>query len=189
MSSESSTNVTQILLEWRSGNEEALKQLMPVVYDELRRLAGRYMRSERREHTLQPTALVNEAYIRLVEMKVSWQDRAHFFAVAARLMRRLLVDHARANQRAKREGNVVAKLSLDDAAEVSCGPVSSVIAVDEALTRLAEFDPRKSEILELRYFGGLSNEEVAEALGVSRATVQRDLRLAKAWLTRELKNG
>lgn len=187
MSSESPTNVTQILLEWRSGNEEALKQLMPVVYDELRRLAARYMRSERREHTLQPTALVNEAYIRLVEMKVSWQDRAHFFAVAARLMRRLLVDHARANHRAKREGNV-AMLSLDDAAEVSCGPASNVIAVDEALTRLAEFDPRKSEILELRYFGGMSNEEVAEALGVSRATVQRDLRLAKAWLVRELKN-
>jgi len=186
MSAESLTNVTQILLEWRSGNEEALQQLMPVVYDELRRLAARYMRSERREHTLQPTALVNEAYIRLVEMKVSWQDRAHFFAVAARLMRRLLVDHARANHRAKREGNF-AMLSLDDAAEVSSSPASNVIAVDEALTRLAEFDPRKSEILELRYFGGLSNEEVAEALGVSRATVQRDLRLAKAWLTRELK--
>ena len=187
MSSQSSTNVTQILLEWRSGNEEALKRLMPVVYDELRQLAGRYMRSERREHTLQPTALVNEAYIRLVDMKVSWQDRAHFFAVAARLMRRLLVDHARAHKRAKREGEA-AKLPLDEAVEVSVSPASNVIAVDEALTRLAEFDSRKSEILELRYFGGLSNEEVAEALGVSRATVQRDLRLAKAWLTRELKN-
>ena len=187
MSSQSSTNVTQILLEWRSGNEEALKRLMPVVYDELRQLAGRYMRSERREHTLQPTALVNEAYIRLVDMKVSWQDRAHFFAVAARLMRRLLVDHARGHKRAKREGEA-AKLPLDEAVEVSVSPASNVIAVDEALTRLAEFDSRKSEILELRYFGGLSNEEVAEALGVSRATVQRDLRLAKAWLTRELKN-
>ena len=181
------TNVTEMLLEWRSGNEDALQQLMPLVYDELRRLAGRYMRTERREHTLQATALVNEAYIRLVDMKVSWQDRAHFFAVAARLMRRLLVDHARAHGRAKREGEA-AKVSLDDAGEVSCGPAVNVIAVDEALTRLAEFDARKSEILELRYFGGLSNEEVAEALGVSRATVQRDLRLAKAWLMRELKH-
>ena len=186
MSSQNSTNVTQILLDWRSGNEDALKQLMPMVYDELRRLASRYMRSERREHTLQPTALVNEAYIRLVDMKVSWQDRAHFFAVAARLMRRLLVDHARAHHRAKREGDA-ARLSLDDAMEVSSEPGSDVIVVDEALTRLAEFDTRKSEILELRYFGGLSNEEVAEALGISRATVQRDLRLAKAWLIRELK--
>ena len=180
------TNVTEILLEWRSGNDEALKRLMPMVYDELRRLATRYMRNERREHTLQATALVNEAYIRLVDMKVSWQDRAHFFAVAARLMRRLLVDHARGHHRAKREGDA-AKISLDDAVEVSSGPALNVLAVDEALTRLAEFDPRKSEILELRYFGGLNNDEVAEALGVSRATVQRDLRLAKAWLHRELK--
>lgn len=180
------TNVTEILLAWRSGNEEALKQLMPMVYDELRQLAGRYMRNERRQHTLQATALVNEAYIRLVDMKVSWQDRAHFFAVAARLMRRLLVDHARSHNRAKREGEA-AKISLEDAIEVPCGPALNVLAVDEALTRLAEFDPRKSEILELRYFGGLNNDEVAEALGVSRATVQRDLRLAKAWLVRELK--
>ena len=186
MLSEPSTNVTQMLLDWRSGDEKALKQLMPLVYDELRRLASRYMKSERRGHTLQATALVNEAYIRLVDMKVSWQDRAHFFAVAARLMRRLLVDHARAHHRAKREGDA-AKVSFDDAIEVLCNPTSDVIAVDEALTRLAEFDPRKSEILELRYFGGLNNDEVAEALGVSRATVQRDLRLAKAWLNRELK--
>lgn len=176
-----------MLLEWRGGNEEALQQLMPLVYDELRRLANRYMRRERQEHTLQATALVNEAYIRLVDMKVSWQDRAHFFAVAARLMRRLLVDHARAHHRAKREGEA-AKISLEDAAEVSSSPALNVLAVDEALTRLAEFDPRKSEILELRYFGGLNNEEVAEALNISRATVQRDLRLAKAWLNRELKN-
>lgn len=187
MSSTPSTNVTQVLLEWRSGNEEALQTLMPMVYDELRRLASRYMRDERREHTLQATALVNEAYIRLVDMKVSWQDRAHFFAVAARLMRRLLVDHARAHHRAKREGEA-ARVSLDDALEVSSTPSSNVVAIDEALTRLAEFDRRKSDILELRFFGGLSNEEVAEALGISRATVQRDLRLAKAWLNRELKN-
>jgi RNA polymerase sigma factor (TIGR02999 family) len=187
MSSTPSTNVTEILLAWRGGNEEALKQLMPMVYDELRRLAARYMRNERREHTLQATALVNEAYIRLVDMKVTWQDRAHFFAVAARLMRRLLVDHARGHHRAKREGDAAA-ISLEDAIEVPSGPALNVLAVDEALTRLAEFDPRKSEILELRYFGGLNNDEVAEALGISRATVQRDLRLAKAWLGRELRH-
>jgi len=184
----SPTNVTQMLLEWRGGNEDALERLMPMVYDELRRLAGHYMKSERKGHTLQATALVNEAYIRLVDMKVSWQDRAHFFAVAARLMRRMLVDHARAHNRAKREGDAV-KVTLGEALEVSSGPASNVLAVDEALTRLAEFDPRKSEILELRYFGGLNNEEVAEALNISRATVQRDLRLAKTWLIRELKRG
>jgi RNA polymerase sigma factor (TIGR02999 family) len=184
----SPTNVTQMLLEWRGGNEDALERLMPMVYDELRRLAAHYMKSERKSHTLQATALVNEAYIRLVDMKVSWQDRAHFFAVAARLMRRLLVDHARAHHRAKREGDAV-KVTLGEAREVSSGPVANVLAVDEALTRLAEFDPRKSEILELRYFGGLNNDEVAEALNISRATVQRDLRLAKTWLIRELKRG
>src|ERR1051325_5380384 len=186
MSSVQSNDVTQMLLEWRSGNEEALDRLMPLVYDELRRLANRYMRSERPEHTLQATALVNEAYLRLVDMKVSWQDRAHFFAVAARLMRRLLVDHARAHHRAKREGGAQ-KVALDDAAEVSYQPASNLVALDEALTQLATFDERKSDIIELHFFGGLSNEQVAEALGISRATVQRELRLAKAWINRELK--
>jgi RNA polymerase sigma factor (TIGR02999 family) len=186
MSSVQSNDVTQMLLEWRSGNQEALDRLMPLVYDELRRLANRYMRSERPEHTLQATALVNEAYLRLVDMKVSWQDRAHFFAVAARLMRRLLVDHARANQRAKRESGP--KVSLDDALEVSSKPALDLVALDEALTRFATFDPRKAEIIELHFFGGLNNEEVAEALGISRATVQRDLRVAKAWLSHELKS-
>ncbi len=185
MSSAPATNVTQLLLEWRGGSQAALDALMPVVYDELRRLAQHYMRGERPEHTLQATALVNDAYLRLVDMKVSWQDRAHFFAVAARLMRRLLVDHARAHHRAKREGGP--KVSLDDALEVSCKPASDLLALDEALAELETFDRRKSEIVELRFFGGLSNEEVAEALGLSRSTVQRDLRLAKAWLKRELK--
>ena len=180
------TNVTQLLLEWRGGSQQALDALMPVVYDELRRLAQHYMRGERPEHTLQATALVNEAYLRLVDMKVTWQDRAHFFAVAARLMRRMLVDHARAQHRAKREGGP--KVSLDDALEVSCKPASDLLALDEALDQLATFDLRKSEIIELHFFGGLSNEEVAEALGVSRATVQRELRMAKAWLNHELKN-
>jgi RNA polymerase sigma factor (TIGR02999 family) len=180
------TNVTQLLLEWRGGKQEALDRLMPLVYDELRQLAARYMRSERKEHTLQATALVNEAYLRLIDAKVSWQDRAHFFAVAARLMRRLLVDHARAQQRVKRDCGL--KVPLDDAVEVSSKPSLDLVALDEALTQFATFDPRKAEIIELHFFGGLSNEEVAEALGVSRATVQRDLRLAKAWLNRELRN-
>ena len=178
--------VTQLLLEWRSGNQQALDQLMPFVYDELRRLAAHYMRRERPEHTLQPTALVNEAYLRLVDVNISWQDRAHFFAVAARLMRRLLVDHAKAQHRVKRDGGP--KVTLGDAAGVPFQPALDVVALDEALTRLTEFDPRKTEIIELRFFGGLSNEEVAETMGVSRATVQRELRLAKAWLNHELKN-
>lgn len=186
MSSPPLTNVTKLLLEWRGGNQQALDALMPLVYDELRRLAQHYMRSERPEHTLQATALVNEAYVRLVDMKVTWQDRAHFFAVAARLMRRVLVDHARAQHRAKREGGP--KVSLDEALEVACTPSQDLLALDTALEQLATFDQRKSEIIELHFFGGLSNDEVAEALGISRATVQRDLRMAKAWLNHELKN-
>lgn len=182
-----SENVTQLLLDWRSGKEEALDQLMPLVYDELRRLASHYMRSERPEHTLQATAVVNEAYIRLVDLKVSWQDRTHFFAVAARLMRRLLVDHARAQHRVKRDSGGP-KLSLDNAAEVSSKPAPDLLVLDEALTQLATFDQRKSQIIELHFFGGLSNDEVAEALGISRATVQREMRLAKAWLKLQLKN-
>jgi RNA polymerase sigma factor (TIGR02999 family) len=158
---------------------------MPLVYDELRRLAGHYLRSERPEHTLQATALVNEAYIRLVDIDVSWQDRAHFFATAARLMRRLLVDHARAHHRVKRESGP--KISLDDVLEVSSQPASQIVALDEALKRLAVFDARKAEIVELHFFGGLKNEEVAEALGISRATVQREMRLAKAWLNHEMR--
>lgn len=180
-------NVTQLLLEWRRGNQRALDQLMPLVYDELRRLAQHYMRSERTDHTLQATALVNEAYLRLVDSDVSWQDRAHFFAVAARLMRRILVDHAKAHRRSKR-GSGAAKVSLDEALDVAVEPTADVIELDETLQRLAKFDPRKSQIIELHFFGGLSNEEVAEALGISRATVQRELKLAKAWLNHEMRN-
>jgi RNA polymerase sigma factor (TIGR02999 family) len=180
-------DLTQILLAWRGGNQEALSQLMPLVYDELRRLAAHYMRRERREHTLQPTALVNEAYLRLVNAKISWQDRAHFFAVVARLMRRLLVDHARASQRDKR-GSDATRITLSEANDVSLQPSLDLLSLDEAMTRLAAFDQRKSEIMELHFFGGLGNDEVAEALGISRATVQRDLRLAKAWLKHELRN-
>lgn len=186
MSATNSTNVTLLLREWRDGNPDAINQLMPLVYDDLRRLARNYLRRERPEHTLQPTALVNEACLRLIGAKVSWKDRGHFFAVVARLMRRLLVDHARAHQRAKREGDNV-KISLDDAGEVSVKPALDLVALDHALTQFATFDKRKVEIVELHYFGGFSNEEVAAALGISRATVQRDLRLAKAWLKRQLK--
>jgi RNA polymerase sigma factor (TIGR02999 family) len=178
-------NVTQLLLEWRRGNQTALNRLMPLVYDELRRLAQHYMRSERAGHTLQATALVNEAYVRLVDIDVAWQDRAHFFAVAARLMRRMLVDHARSHQRVKRDGG--AKVTLDRALEVPSGSTTELLTLDEALSRLAEVDQRKSDIVELHFFGGLSNDDVAEALGISRATVQRELRLAKAWLAHELK--
>ena len=160
------------------------ERLMPLVYDDLRRLAAHYMRRERAEHTLQPTALVNEAYIRLADLKVPWADRAHFFAVAARLMRRLLVDHARSQQRIKR--NAV-KISLDDAVNISTKPALDLIALDQALTQFATFDPRKVEIIEIRFFCGLSNEDVATALGISRATVQRELRLAKAWLNQQLR--
>lgn len=160
------------------------ERLMPLVYDDLRRLAAHYMRRERAEHTLQPTALVNEAYIRLADLKVPWADRAHFFAVAARLMRRLLVDHARSQQRIKR--NAV-KISLDAADNISTKPALDLIALDQALTQFATFDPRKVEIIELRFFCGLSNEDVATALGISRATVQRELRLAKAWLNQQLR--
>ena len=164
---------------------------MPMVYEELRRLAGYYMRRERPEHTLQPTALVNEAYLRLVSVKVPWQDRTHFLKVAARTMRRLLVDHARGRQRVKRDGQNP-RTFLDDAliADLSDGqtkPSLDLIALDQALTQFATFDSRKVEIIDLHFFGGLSNDEVADVLGVSRATVQRELRLAKAWLKRQLK--
>ncbi len=180
----STSEVTRLLREWRNGNHDAMDQLMPLIYDDLRRLANHYLRRERPEHTLQATALVNEAYIRLTGVQVSWTDRGHFFAVFARLMRRLLVDHARANRRVKRQG---VKISLDEAGEVSAKSGLDLVALDHALTQFATFDPRKVEIIELHFFGGLNNEEVADALGISRTTVQRDLRLAKAWLKRQLK--
>ncbi len=179
----STSEVTRLLREWRSGNHEAMDQLMPLIYDDLRRLANHYLRRERPEHTLQPTALVNEAYIRLTGVQVSWKDRGHFLAVFARLMRRLLVDHARAHRRVKRHS---VKVSLDEAGEVSAKSALDLVALDHALAQFATFDPRKVEIIELHFFGGLNNEEVADALGISRATVQRDLRLAKAWLKRQL---
>lgn len=177
--------ITQLLKQWRDGERAALDQLMPVVYEELRRLASRYMRAESPGQTLQTTALVHEAYIRLAGSDVDWRDRVHFFALAARLMRRILVDHAKADQRVKR-GSGAARLSLDDVALVAAEPSSDLVALDEALDRLAAIDQRKCEVVELHYFGGLNYDETAEALKISAATVHRELQFAKAWLRCEL---
>lgn len=180
--SASQIEVTQLLLDWSNGDKEALDKLVPVVYQELRRLAGYYMRRERAGHTLQTSALVNEAYMRLVDYRqMRWQSRAHFFAVAAQAMRRILVEHARKRHFAKRGGGAI-QVSLDEAATVSAKQAAELIELDDALTGLEAIDPRKSRIVELRYIGGLSIEETAEVLNISPATVQREWRSAKAWL-------
>lgn len=182
--SEQRSQVTRLLHQWREGEESAFGQLLPLVYEELRLLAARYLRGERADHTLQPTALVHEAFLRLVATEVDWKDRSHFLAVAARGMRRVLVDHARARRAAKRGGDRIrTTLPADLAADA---PGVDLLALDEALLRLAERDPRTVQALELHYFAGLSYEETAKVLGVSPATVHRDLRLAKAWLQDEL---
>ncbi|HJQ68440.1 MAG TPA: sigma-70 family RNA polymerase sigma factor [Blastocatellia bacterium] len=181
--------VTQLLLDWSDGKRAALDQLIPLVHDELRRLARRYMRRERAGHTLQTTALVNEAYMRLVDQRhVRWQNRAHFFGIAAQIMRRILVDYARTRHYDKRGGKAV-HVSLDETALVSQDPQAELIAVDDALTDLAIHDPRKSRIVELRFFGGLSIEETAEVMGISPTTVQREWRSAKAWLHHAISGG
>ncbi len=186
MSSAAPSNVTQLLLDWRNGDEQALDRLMPLVYEELRRMANRYLRNERRNHTLQTSALVHEAYLRLVDHEnIAWQNRAHFFGVAAQAMRRILVDHARTRNYEKR-GGAMRHVSLDEAASMVEERASELIALDEALRELAKIDPRKSRVVELRYFGGLSVEETAEALGVSAVTIMRDWNTAKAWLLREI---
>jgi len=178
--------VTNLLIELKNGNREAESRLMPLVYHELRRLASRYMRGERPGHTLQATALVHEAYLRLVGHEdVDWQNRAHFFGVAANLMRRILVDHARAKQ-AKKRGGGDQKVSLDVAVLVRPEAPEQFLALDEALERLAKRDPRQARIVELRYFGGLSEEEAAEILEVSVRTVKRDWSVARAWLYQQL---
>jgi RNA polymerase sigma factor (TIGR02999 family) len=185
MSAHSPKSVTQLLADWSKGDQEALDGLMPLVYDELRRLAASYMRRERPDHTLQSTALVHEAYLRLVDQRsVKWQNRTHFFGVAAQLIRRLLVDHARTHQAAKR--GAAYKLSLDEAIDVPEQRDVSLLALDDALNTLAAMDPQQSRIVELRFFGGLSIEETAEVVGISPATVKRDWTLAKAWLYREM---
>jgi RNA polymerase sigma factor (TIGR02999 family) len=176
--------VTQLLIDWRNGDKAALDQLMPLVYDELRRLARRFMGKERRDHTLQTSALINEAYLRLVDKETTnWQNRAHFFAVAAQVMRHILIDHARSLQYEKR-GAGAQKLPLDEAAVFTEERAAELVALDDALTSLALLDPRKSRIVELRFFGGLSIEEAAEVLDLSPTTVQREWRAAKAWLQR-----
>jgi RNA polymerase sigma-70 factor, ECF subfamily len=187
-----SPEITALLKAWGSGDAAALDQLTPLVYEELRRLARRYMRNERAGNTLQTTALVNEAYLRLVDAKrVGWQDRVHFFAVSAQMMRRILVDAARARGSAKRGGQVKrvnhsSAFNMDEIPDVSTGRDRELVAIDDALNTLAEMDPRKARVIELRFFGGLSVDETAEILKLSPQSVMRDWKLAKAWLTREL---
>jgi len=185
-SAPSSQHVTDLLLAWGGGDQSALARLMPAVHDELRRLARRQMRGERQGHTLQTTALVNEAYLRLIDLtRVRWQDRAHFFAMSARLMRRILVDYARSRQYQKRGGGV-SNVLLDEGIMASPERGAHLVALDDALEALAIVDDRKSQVVEMRFFGGLSVEETAEALHVSAETVMRDWRLAKVWLLREM---
>ena len=179
-------SVTKLLLDWGAGNRADLDALTPLVYDELRRLAGHYLRRERPDHTLQSTALVHEAYMRLIDQRnVRWQNRAQFFGLAAELIRRILVDHARAKQAAKRGGTAV-KLTLDEALDASAGRDLDLVRLDDSLKALAEVDAQQSRIVELRYFAGLTIEETAEALDISPATVKRDWVVAKAWLRRQM---
>jgi len=181
-----SQNITELLAGYGRGDKEALDQLMPIVYDELRRQAARYLRREQAHNTLQTTALIHEAYVRLVDQRnVQWQNRAHFFGIAAQLMRRILVDHARAKKRVKRGGSDV-RVSLDDATVAVKGQDLDVVALDEALERLAQIDEQQSRVVELRFFSGLTVEETAEVMHISKATVKRDWSMAKAWLHREL---
>ena len=181
-----SQEVTRLLIAWGQGDQAALDELLPLIYQELHRMARRHLGRERGGHTLQTTALVHEAYLRLIDQQeVGWQNRAHFFAIAAQMMRRILVDHARARHYQKRGGGAQ-RVSFEEALVVSNERAAEVVALDEALTSLAEFDPRKSQMVELRFFGGLSIEETAEVLGVSPGTVMRDWTLAKTWLQRAI---
>jgi len=178
--------VTQILQNLKEGKGEASEKLLPLVYDELRRLASRYMRRERPDHTLQATALVHEAYLRLIDQtQADWKDRAHFFGIAARLMRQILVDHAREHNAQKRGGDVT-KLSIDEAISFANKNDFDLVMLDDALKTLASFDPQQSRIVELRFFAGLTIEETAEVIGISSSTVKREWGLAKAWLRREV---
>ena len=181
------TNITQLLNDYQKGKKDALDELFPLVYGELRKLAASRMRSERGSHTLQPTALVHEAYLRLIEQHSSdWQNRAHFFGLAAEMMRRILVNHAVKNNAEKRFGNQT-RLALDEIVDFTSGADINLVSLDEALNNLAEFDPKQAKIVELKFFGGLTNEEIAEVTGVSDSTVKREWRIAKAWLHEQLK--
>ncbi len=181
----SSQHVTELLAAWSEGDNSALEKLLPLVEAELHRLAHRYMSKERRDHTLQTTALVNEAYLKLVEQRVNWRNRSHFFAIAAQIMRRILIDYARKKLGPQRGGGAKA-LSLEEVAVLSDDRASDLVALDDALQQLSRLDPRKSQVVELRYFGGLSVEEIATVLQVSPDTISRDWRRAKAFLRREL---
>lgn len=184
-----SQDVTGLLIDWSNGNQAALDELLPLVNAELRKLASRYMRRESPGHSLQTSALVNEAYLRLIDQKnVRWQNRAHFFGIAAQLMRRILIDHARSHQYQKRGGGAV-QVSLDEAAAVTEARAAELLAIDEALEKLTAMDIRKGRIVELRFFGGLTEEETAEVMKISVPTIQREWRAAKAWLHRMLTDG
>lgn len=184
-------NLTQLLIQYSSGDEAVLESLLPHIYQELRRLAESYMRREAAHHTLQPTALVHEAYFKLIDQnRVQWQNRSHFFGVAAQLMRRILIDHARKRRASKRGGSQI-RLSFDDAIQVAAADNSrpDLLALEEAMEKLEALSPRQAKVVELRYFGGLNIEETAEVLKTSPATVKRDWSMAKAWLFREIKDG
>ncbi len=184
---ENSQQITQLLNQWSNGDAEVLDDLMPLVYVELRRQAAGYLRRERSDHTLQPTALINEAYLKLIDQRdVRWQNRAHFFAIAAQAMRRILVDYARERHREKR-GGVAENLPIDEALTIVSQEKSvNLVALDEALNKLAKFDERQAKVVELRYFSGLSIDEAAEVLNVSNVTIRRDWNMAKAWLHQEI---
>lgn len=186
-STQNTRQITQMLKEWSEGNRQVLDHLMPLVYEELRRQASRYLRKERDGHTLQTTALIHEAYLKLIDQnQVKWQNRSHFFAIAAQAMRRILVDYARERHREKR-GGAAENLPIEEAAfVVSTEKSVDLVALDEALTRLAEFDERQARVVELRYFSGLSIDETAEVLDISNVTVRRDWNLAKAWLHQQI---
>ena len=186
MKSPARHQITELLAEWREGNQSALDELYPLVYDELHRLARRYMSRERKDHTLQTSALINEAYVRMVDQKnVNWANRSHFFAISAQIMRRILIDHARRHAYAKRGGGAQ-QVSLEEVAAITPNQGRELIRLDEALKSLAERDPRRSQVVELRYFGGLNNEEIAGVLHVSENTVTRDWNMARAWLHQQL---
>jgi RNA polymerase sigma-70 factor, ECF subfamily len=189
MTADPSSEITGLLVDWSNGDLAALERLLPLVEKDLRRIAHVHMRRENRNHTLQTTALVNEAYLRLIDQKKTrWQNRAHFFAISATIMRRVLLNYARDQRRAKRGGKAV-HVSLSEAAIVSLERAEELILLDEALERLAALDPRKARVVELRYFGGLEMDEIAEVLKVSSITVMRDWKFAKAWLLLEMENG
>ncbi len=186
MKSPARHQITELLAEWREGKQSALDELYPLVYDELHRLARRYMSRERKDHTLQTTALINEAYVRMVDQKnVNWANRSHFFAISAQIMRRILIDHARRHRYAKRGGGAQ-QVSLEEVAAIVPDQGRELVRLDEALKTLAERDPRRSQVVELRYFGGLNNEEIAGVLHVSENTVTRDWNMARAWLYQQL---